>query len=65
MIPQPGSYLAEQVIQESVESARREFLSTVESRIDGCFAKATQIVRYLETEAIDVLCPLHGMESKG
>jgi hypothetical protein len=57
MIPEPGSHLADQVVQESVESARQEFLSTVESRVDSGFAQATQIVRYLKTEAMDVFVP--------
>ena len=65
MIPQPGSVLADQVIERTLESSKDEFLSEVESRIDSGFAQATQILRYLKTEAIDVFVPRDWTGIKG
>ena len=65
MIPEPGSRIAEQVILESVESSRREFLDQVESRVDRGFAAATPISDYLRTAAIDVFVPTNWSGIKG
>ncbi len=54
LIPEPGSKIMTQLMGEDIDSARQEFMSQDESRVDKDFATATTVVDYLKHTVIDV-----------